>query len=172
MVLLAGGSMAACATSARPADPPVVAPTSASASASAAASAPASASASVPAASPSAAREFTPPQDEAGCRKCQGKWGPHGKAGIPSCACATSDGGKLCRTRSDCDDRCELPFDEGKLYDGVRCGPTGCTGGAPNTVIPAGKCTPFRDPFGCHAWIEQARGGDPDVREVRRMCVD
>src|SRR4051812_6567921 len=85
------------------------------------------------AAAPAPAAKAAPPQarTEEACRQCQGQWGPHGMLGQLSCYCRTSDGGKICRSRADCEARCEIGFDESFGLEELRCGPKGCTGGTP-----------------------------------------
>ncbi len=104
------------------------------------------------------------------CRSCQGLWGHHGMAGWTSCYCRTHDGGKSCRSSADCEVRCEIPFDDASVFDGVRCGPKGCRGGRPGVVIPPGRCADYDRSAGCRATIEPV-GHDGEV-EVRRLCVD
>ncbi|HEY6475982.1 MAG TPA: hypothetical protein VI456_05325, partial [Polyangia bacterium] len=107
---------------------------------------------------------------EEACRSCQGLWERHGMAGRLSCYCRTHDGGKSCRSSADCEVRCEIPFDDASVFDGVRCGPKGCRGGRPGVVIPPGRCADYDRTAGCRGTIEPV-GHDGEV-EVRRLCVD
>jgi hypothetical protein len=109
-------------------------------------------------------------REEEACRSCQGLWGPHGMYGRPSCYCRTNDGGKSCRSSAECEVRCELPFDDASVFDGVRCGPKGCRGGRPGVVIPRGRCADHDRTFGCRATVDPV-GHDGEV-EVHRLCAD
>jgi hypothetical protein len=106
------------------------------------------------------------------CRLCRGSWGPRGIGRYPSCACPTKDGGKVCRISSECEDRCEIPYEDSFRFEGIRCGAKLCTGAAPGVTIPLGRCTDRHDTFGCHAWMQEVSGPEGPMVEVRRACVD
>jgi hypothetical protein len=88
---------------------------------------------------------------QAECLAAGGQWSRFGVrdhlCGVYSCAPRTADGGKPCRSRSECDYLC--------IYDGqARVG-----------AEVAGRCAAFRTSFGCLTHVD---GG----RVVGRVCVD
>ena len=110
---------------------------------------------------------------EQACQTCQGLWGPHGMFGHPGCYCRTGDGGKSCRSSANCEGRCEIPYEQSFGFDGVRCGPKGCTYHnilIPDVTFPAGHCTDYHVTSGCRGSLEPV--GNGGEVEIRRLCVD
>jgi hypothetical protein len=91
------------------------------------------------------------PTDEASCVRRGGKWGPVGLVPAPTCNLPTTDGGKPCRDRKDCESACvaELTAEEQQKLP----------------VQKTGKCAARQRTPGCLAMVE-----DGWVRTV--LCVD
>jgi len=113
---------------------------------------------------------ITHADNEEDCRRCGGTWGPRGIIGIPGCVCPTADGGKPCRTSTECEHRCELPWEEAVAAGRIRCRPDGgCEGGG---ELPEGRCAETFDIFGCRAWIVEEQTDEGPWLAVRAVCVD
>jgi hypothetical protein len=113
---------------------------------------------------------ITRADNEEDCRSCNGTWGPRGILGVPGCVCPTVDGGKPCRRSTDCEHRCELPWEDAVATGPIRCHPDGtCDGGG---RLPEGRCAPTFEIFGCRAWIVEEQTDDGTLITVRRICVD
>jgi hypothetical protein len=104
---------------------------------------------------------------ELACRDCDGLWGPHGRAGYPSCYCKTADGGRFCRESSECEAYCELPYAESFQYESVGCADASCS-----DASLTGRCSEYRRVHGCRAWIEREDARGQPRLVVRRLCVD
>jgi len=102
------------------------------------------------------------PRTQAECAACNGVWGQHGLAQVASCLCRTSDGGKPCRTHSDCQGKCVA----GEIVDRevVEAGP-------PPKGYFIGHCTDFDPVFGCMRMIEQTGPGRLDELPPM-LCID
>ena len=88
---------------------------------------------------------------EAECRAANGQWSRFGVkdhlCNVYSCAPRTSDGGKACRNRSDCEYLC---ITEGQPRVGSEV---------------AGHCAVYRTSFGCTTHVDQGK-------VVGRVCID
>lgn len=100
------------------------------------------------------------------CRtRCNGRWGPHGMAGVPSCLCRTGDNGKACRDRADCEGACIFDPQETEVLDP----------GPPPRGYFGGKCSEFVTAFGCLRRISKgARAAGPvDLQQLPpKVCID
>jgi hypothetical protein len=110
-------------------------------------------------AAPPAAR----PTTEEGCRTCNGEWGPHGIDQTPRCVCRTSDAGKKCRGKDDCEGEC---IGDAREQEVTQKGP-------PPLGFRKGRCSDFMTTFGCHVFLPR-KSAEPvrlDV-EPEQLCVD
>lgn len=101
--------------------------------------------------------------EKARCAQCNGDFGPHGIAGIPSCLCRTRDGGKACNVPEACESKCEIRYEDGLAHRGTRCPPKS------RCPLPQGFCSEFVHPFGCQSWIDRDATG---ARIARTICRD
>jgi hypothetical protein len=85
------------------------------------------------------------PQSAEECRQsCNGEWSAHGITGVVSCLCRTSDAGRDCRDKSECQGEC--------LLTPVRTEQV--SAGPPATGYFVGKCAEFVTSFGCSRRIQ------------------
>jgi hypothetical protein len=110
-----------------------------------------------------AAPPAVPPTTEAGCRACNGEFGPHGIDPAPRCVCRTTDAGKKCRGKDDCQGEC---IGDGREQEVMEKGP-------PPRGFRQGRCSEFMTTFGCHVFLprKSAELVRLDV-EPEQLCVD
>lgn len=102
------------------------------------------------------------PRTQEECKACNGEWGPHGLAQVTSCLCRTSDAGKRCHRRSDCQGLCVAG--ENVEREIVEAGP-------PARGYFVGHCAEFDPSFGCMRVLEQA-GPGPLLEPPAMLCID
>ena len=110
--------------------------------------------------------ESTKPQTAEACKAtCNGDWAAHGMMGVVSCLCRTTDVGKDCRDKAECQGEC--------LLDPVRTQVV--SQGPPTTGYFVGKCSEFVTTFGCTRRIpvDTKERGPVDLSEVPpEICQD
>ncbi len=102
------------------------------------------------------------PQTQEECKACRGEWGRHGLAQVASCLCRTTDAGKRCHRRSDCQGLCVA--EDNIEREVVKAGP-------PATGYFVGHCAEFEPIFGCMRVIDQAGPGPLDEPPLM-LCID
>ncbi len=85
------------------------------------------------------------PDDQAGCEKAGGAWGPVGIFPQPICRVPTADGGRPCADDGECEGRCLAALSP-EQRDQVQSG---------GKLALLGACTPVRPVFGCMAIVEK-----------------
>jgi hypothetical protein len=110
-----------------------------------------------------AAPPAVPPTTEAGCRACNGEFGPHGIDPAPRCVCRTTDSGKKCRGKDDCQGEC---IGDAREQEVTHKGP-------PPLGFRQGRCSEFMTTFGCHVFLPPISSAPVrlDV-EPEQLCVD
>lgn len=102
------------------------------------------------------------PRTQEECKACNGTWGPHGLAQVTSCLCRTSDAGKRCHRRSDCQGLCVSGEDVEREI--VEAGP-------PAKGYFVGRCAELNPIFGCMRVFDQT-GPGPLVEPPAMLCID
>jgi hypothetical protein len=102
------------------------------------------------------------PQTPEECKACRGEWGRHGLAQVASCLCRTTDAGKRCTRRSDCQGLCVA--EESMEREIVEKGP-------PAKGFFVGHCAEFDPIFGCMRVLDQA-GPRPLDEPPDTLCID
>lgn len=102
------------------------------------------------------------PATQEECNACRGKWGRHGLAQVPSCLCRTTDAGKRCHRRSDCQGLCMA--EDSVEREIVAPGP-------PAQGYFVGRCAEFEPIFGCMRVIDQTGPGPLDEPPAM-LCID
>ena len=100
--------------------------------------------------------------DEARCRACKGQFGPHGIDPTPRCICGTSDAGRRCRAKEDCEGDCVADAGEREVVDP----------GPPPRGHFLGRCSPLRTTFGCHHFLGPRAGPVRLDVAPEQLCVD
>ena len=95
------------------------------------------------------------PDDQAGCEKAGGAWGPVGIFPKPICRVPPAPGGRPCADDSECEGRC-LAALSSEQRDQVQDG---------GKLALLGACTPVRPVFGCMAIVEKGY-------VARILCAD
>ena len=116
---------------------------------------------------PASAAAPPAPRTPEDCRACRGDWGVHGLAGVASCNCRTTDGGKRCTDGADCQGMCIASQDQPER-DVTEAGP-------PPRGFFVGRCSELMTVFGCNRLIPRgarAHGPVPLSEEPMMMCVD
>jgi hypothetical protein len=108
----------------------------------------------------SAARSAPQTQEE--CKACRGEWGAHGLAQVTSCLCRTTDAGKRCTRRFDCQALCVAG--ENVEREIMEKGP-------PAKGYFVGHCAEFDPIFGCMRVLDQAGPGPLDEPPTM-LCID
>jgi hypothetical protein len=115
-----------------------------------------------PRASTASSTPRSAPRTQEECMACRGKWGTHGLAQVPSCLCRTTDAGKRCHRRSDCQGLCLA--EENVEREIVEAGP-------PAKGYFVGHCAEFDPIFGCMRVLDQAKPGPLDEPPAM-LCID
>jgi hypothetical protein len=102
------------------------------------------------------------PRTQAECKACNGEWGPHGLLQVASCLCRTTDAGKRCHRRADCQGMCVAGKDMDREV--VEAGP-------PARGYFVGRCAEFQPLFGCMRVLDQAEVGPLD-EPPPMLCID
>jgi hypothetical protein len=110
----------------------------------------------------SAAGAVPTAQTQEECKACHGEWGAHGLAQMTSCLCRTTDAGKPCYRRSDCQGLCVAG--ENVKREVVQAGP-------PAQGYFVGRCAEFNPIFGCMRVLDQAGPGPLD-EPPGVLCID
>jgi hypothetical protein len=113
-----------------------------------------------------AARASAPlatPTTEEGCRACNGVFGAHGLDPTPRCVCRTTDAGKKCRGKDDCEGEC---IGDGGEREVTQPGP-------PPLGFWIGRCAEMRTTFGCHVFLPP-KAAQPVRLDAtpEQLCVD
>ncbi len=99
--------------------------------------------------------DFSIPQNEADCIEAGGRWGNIGLATYESCNLPTSDGGKICSDRSECESECiaELTSEQKEMVQND------------DYIETTGKCYEYQTVVGCRAFVE-------DGKVTYIICID
>jgi hypothetical protein len=103
------------------------------------------------------------------CMRCRGKWALHSLGATrESCNCRTRDGGKPCIASSECEARCEIPYNDAlKLFFTRK----GWRRGDPSA--PRGSCSEFVNWVSCKGWLRDEHLPDGSIFErVMSGCKD
>jgi hypothetical protein len=110
-----------------------------------------------------AAAPLATPTTEEGCRACNGVFGVHGLDQTPKCVCRTTDGGKKCRGKDDCEADC---IGDGAEREVTQPGP-------PPLGFWIGRCAEMRTTFGCHVFLPPKSAQPVRLDEQPgQLCVD
>ena len=121
---------------------------------------------SAPAPMPASAAAPPAPRTPEDCRACRGDWGVHGLAGVASCNCRTTDGGKRCKDGADCQGMC-IAAEEPEREE-VDPGP-------PARGFFVGRCSELTTVYGCNRIIDRGtrtKGPVPLAEPPQMLCVD
>lgn len=155
--------MAGCTLQEPPSKTPVAGPAPSAASAS---STEAASPVANTAASPAPSARDAKPQTAEECKRvCNGEWSAHGLTGVVSCLCRTTDAGKDCRGKNECQGECLLEPLRTEVVDK----------GPPARGYFIGKCAEFVTSFGCSRRIQadtQSRGPVDLSEPPPKLCMD
>jgi hypothetical protein len=104
-----------------------------------------------------------PPTTEEGCRACNGVFGQHGIDPTPRCVCRTTDAGKKCYAKADCEGQCIGDLGDKEVVE---------PGPAPRGFW-VGRCSEMRATFGCHVFLESKPAAPvPLDDKPQQLCAD
>jgi hypothetical protein len=110
-----------------------------------------------------AAAPAAPPTTEEGCRACNGVFGQHGIDPNPKCVCRTTDAGKKCRGKADCEGDCIGDLGDNDVTEA----------GPPPRGFWIGRCSEMRTTFGCHIRLESTPAAPvPLDDKPHQICAD